>query len=154
MSHIEELRKLIGHRPILMVGTGILIQDADKRLLLLKRSDNHLWGLPGGAVEPGEQIEQAARREILEETGLEVQDLELFGVYSGPELFYEYPNGDQVYNVSIIYMARGVSGNISLNQEHTAWQYFADEDIPLLNPSPLYPVFRDYLSRHKVTILI
>lgn len=152
MSHIEKLRELIGHRPILMVGAGILIQDADQRLLLLKRSDNHCWGLPGGAVEPGEEVEQAARRETLEETGLEVHDLELFGVYSGPELFYEYPNGDQVHNVSIIYMARGVSGNISLNQEHTAWQYFADEEIPFHKGSPLNPVFREYISRHKVAI--
>jgi len=152
MAYIAELRKLIGHRPILMVGAGVLIQDADLSLLLLKRSDNHKWGLPGGAVEPGEDVETAARRETREETGLELQGLELFGVYSGPDLFYEYPNGDQVYNVSIIYKARGVSGNIRLNQEHTAWQYFAYDDIPLHKGSPLNPVFRDYLSRHKTDL--
>jgi ADP-ribose pyrophosphatase YjhB (NUDIX family) len=152
MNHIEELRTLIGHRPILMVGAGILIQDADQRLLLLKRSDNHLWGLPGGAVEPGENVEAAARRETLEETGLEVQGLDLFGVFSGPELFYQYPNGDQVYNVSIIYQARGLAGDIRLNQEHTTWQYFADEEIPFHKGSPLNPVFREYISRHKVAI--
>src|SRR5665648_173408 len=139
MVYITELRKLVGHRPLLMVGAGVLIQDSNQHLLLLKRSDNHFWGLPGGAVEPGEDVEGTARRETMEETGLEVQDLELFGVYSGPEFFYEYPNGDQVYNVTIIYMARGVSGSICLNQEHTAWQYFADEDIPFHKGSPLNP---------------
>jgi ADP-ribose pyrophosphatase YjhB (NUDIX family) len=152
MNHIEELRKLIGHRPILMVGAGALIQDADQRLLMLKRSDNHLWGLPGGAVEPGEDVEATARRETLEETGLEVQHLELFGVFSGPELFYQYPNGDQVYNVTIIYTALGISGEIRLNTEHTTWQYFTDEEIPFHEGSPLNPVLREYLARHKTVL--
>jgi ADP-ribose pyrophosphatase YjhB (NUDIX family) len=154
MDHIQELRKLIGHRPILMVGSGVLIEDADQRLLLLKRSDNQCWGLPGGAVEPGEEIEQAARREILEETGLEVHDLELFGVFSGPEFFYEYPNGDQVYNVTIVYKAGGVSGDIRLNHEHSAWQYSSYEDLPPNDGTPIVPVLRECIERRKATHLI
>jgi len=152
MNHIQELRKLIGHRPILMVGAGILIQDAEQRLLMLKRSDNHFWGLPGGAVEPGENVEATARRETLEETGLDVQDMELFGVFSGPELFYKYPNGDQVFNVTIMYQARKVTGDIRLNHEHTAWQYFAEAEIPFHEGSPINPVLRDYISRQKTVI--
>ena len=151
MNHIEELRTLIGHRPILMVGAGVLIEDTSQRLLLLLRSDNHKWGLPGGAVEPGEDIEQTARRETIEETGLTVGDLDLFGVFSGPELFYEYPNGDQVYNVTIIYRARQVSGELHLNEEHIAWQYFTNEDIPLNKGSPIYPIFREYISRQTTS---
>lgn len=152
MNHIQELRELIGHRPILMVGAGILIQDADQRLLMLKRSDNHLWGLPGGAVEPGENVEATAWRETLEETGLEVQAMELFGVFSGPELFYEYPNGDQVNNVTIMYRAVKVSGDIRLNHEHTTWQFFTDEEIPLHKGSPIYPILVEYISRHKAAL--
>ena len=149
MDHIQELRKLIGHRPILMVGAGVLIEDADRRFLLLKRSDNQCWGLPGGAVEPGEKIEQAARREILEETGLEVGELELIDVFSGEEFFYEYPNGDQVYNITIVYRARGVSGEIRLDHEHTAWQYFAYEDLPPKDGAPVVPVLQKYIDRRK-----
>lgn len=152
MDHIKELRKMIGHRPILMVGAGILIQDAEQRLLMLKRSDNHLWGLPGGAVEPGENVEANARRETREETGLEVQDMELFGVFSGPELYYEYPNGDQVYNVSIVYQAMKVTGDVRLNHEHTAWQFFKDEEIQLRKGSPIFPILREYLARHKTDL--
>ncbi|OGN75697.1 MAG: hypothetical protein A2X25_02705 [Chloroflexi bacterium GWB2_49_20] len=154
MNHIEELRALIGHRPILMVGAAVLIQDHHRRLLLLQRSDSHAWGLPGGAVEPGEEVEQAARRETLEETGLEVHDLDLFGVFSGPELFYEYPNGDQVYNVTIIYQAREVAGDIRLNEEHTAWQYFTVADIPTVISPPLIPIIREYVSRQAASARI
>jgi 8-oxo-dGTP pyrophosphatase MutT (NUDIX family) len=150
MNHIEELRALVGHRPILMVGAAVLIHDSLQRLLLLQRSDSHTWGFPGGAVEPGEVIEEAARRETLEETSLEVDDLKLYGVYSGPELFYEYPNGDQVYNVTIIYQAHKVAGNICLNEEHTAWQYFPVADIPANISPPLIPVIQEYIARQAV----
>jgi hypothetical protein len=46
MDYILQLRQYIGHRPILIVGAGILIVDAQNRLLLIKRSDNSCWGSP------------------------------------------------------------------------------------------------------------
>lgn len=149
MGHIEELRTLVGHRPILMVGAAILIQDSHQRLLLLQRSDSHAWGLPGGAVEPGEVVAETARRETLEETGLEVGELELFGVFSGPDLFYEYPNGDQVYNVTIIFQTRLPHADIRLNGEHIDWNFFPLVDIPSDISPPLIPVIREYLLRQS-----
>jgi ADP-ribose pyrophosphatase YjhB (NUDIX family) len=65
MEYIQSLRQHIGHAPILMVGAALLIVDERNRLLLLKRSDSGLWGPPGGATEPGEMLEEAARRETL-----------------------------------------------------------------------------------------
>ena len=61
MEYIMELRKLIGQRPILMVGAAVLVLDSEKRLLLMKRADSGCWGHPGGATEPGERVEEAAR---------------------------------------------------------------------------------------------
>ena len=81
-DYILQLRQYIGHRPILVVRAGILLLDEQKRLLLLKRSDNGCWGISGGSMEPGEFVEIAAKREILEETNLEVGDLYLFWVFS------------------------------------------------------------------------
>jgi len=134
-DYMMQLRQLIGHRPILMVGAAILVIDTEKRLLLMKRSDSGCWGPPGGAVEPGEYVEDAARREALEETGLQIGEMSLFGVFSGPELYYKYPNGDEVYNVTIVYISqefRNGSGetSISLNAEHTEWRWFAAADLP------------------------
>ena len=101
MDYILQLRQDIGHRPLVIVGAGFLVLDEQKRLVLLKRSDNQCWAFPGGSLEPGELVEDTARRETFEETNLEINEISLLGVFSGPELYYKYPNGDEVYNVII-----------------------------------------------------
>lgn len=140
MEYIQSLRQYIGHAPILMVGAAILIVDNQNHLLLMKRSDSGCWGLPGGATELGEVVEDAARREAFEETNLLVGDLSLFGVFSGPEFYYKYPNGYEVYNVTIVYLSRDVSGDIQLNNEHTDWRWFAMNKIPEDISPPIIPV--------------
>ena len=144
MDYILQLRQLIGHRPILMVGAAILVLDPSGRLLLMKRSDSGCWGPPGGAVEPGERVEEAARRETLEETGLGIGAMSLFGVFSGPELYYVYPNGDEVYNVTIVYLSRDFSGQPVIDHEHTGWRWFATDEIPTDISPPIIPVIEQY----------
>src|SRR5512144_2689523 len=67
-----------------MLGVTVAIIDGSK-VLLTKREDFEVWCLPGGAVDEGESIAQAAIREVREETGLEVELIRLVGVYSLPE---------------------------------------------------------------------
>jgi ADP-ribose pyrophosphatase YjhB (NUDIX family) len=147
MDYIQQLRQLIGHRPILMLGAVTLILDREHRLLMMKRTDSGLWGIPGGAVELGEVIEDAARRETREETNLEIVDMSLFGVFSGPELYYKYPNGDEVYNVSIVYLSHDWRGEIRLNDEHSEWAWFAASDIP----EDFSPPIKTILDQFKQT---
>ena len=147
MDYLLTLRQLVGHRPILMVGAAILILDKEHRLLMLKRSDSGCWGLPGGATEPGEKVESAAKRETLEEAGIEVGEMLLFNVFSGPELYYKYPNGDEVYNVTIVYLSRDWHGDVTLNNEHTAWDWFAIDEIPEDVSPPIKPVIEEYKDR-------
>ncbi|MDA8346809.1 MAG: NUDIX domain-containing protein [Thermaerobacter sp.] len=61
-----------------------------------------VWGVPGGLIEPGEYVADALRREGAEETGLSLGELAFFGVYSGPEGFGDYPNGDQIFSVQFV----------------------------------------------------
>jgi 8-oxo-dGTP pyrophosphatase MutT (NUDIX family) len=99
-------------------------------------------------VELGEVVEIAARREVREETGLGIGKLSLFGVFSGPELFYRYPNGDEVYNVTIVYLTRDVRGEVRLNGEHTNWGWYSPADIPENISPPIRPVIDQFVNVH------
>jgi len=126
-----------------MVGATVLVLDTQNRLLLMKRSDNGNWGVPGGAMELGEEIEETARRELLEETSLEVEELTLFGVFSGDELYYRYPSGEEVYNVSIAYLVRDVQGDVKLlDGEHRNYRYFELGNLPENISPPIKPILR------------
>jgi 8-oxo-dGTP pyrophosphatase MutT (NUDIX family) len=127
-----------------MVGAAILVLDKQDRLLMMKRSDSGFWGLPGGSTEPGEVVEDAAKRETLEEVNLKVGEMSLLGVFSGPELYYKYPNGDEVYNVTIVYLSRDWNGEVKLNDEHTEWRWFAAGDIPENISPPIKPVIEQF----------
>ncbi|HEY3310512.1 MAG TPA: NUDIX domain-containing protein [Anaerolineales bacterium] len=154
MDYILQLRQLVGHRPILMVGAAILVLDHQKRLLLMKRADNGCWGPPGGSTEPGEKVEDAARRETFEETGLKIDGMTMFGVFSGPELYYKYPNGDEVFNVTIAYIA-DEPGNLAgepqvrLNDEHSEWRWFAATEIPENISPPVIPVIEQFKHKYR-----
>lgn len=150
MDYILQLRQYIGHRPILMVGAAVLILDEQNRLLMLKRSDIGRWGIPGGAMELGEFVENAAKREALEETGLEIGEMSLFGVFSGPELYYKYPGGDEVYNVSIVYVSHDWRGEIKLNHEHSEWKWFAAGAIPDSISPPIKPVLEQFKASFAI----
>ena len=144
MDYIVQLRQYIGHRPILLVGAAVLVLDEQNRLLLMKRSDIGSWGIPGGATEPGDVVENAAKREALEETNLEIGEMSLFGIFSGPEHYFKYPNGDEVYNVTIVYLARDWQGEVKLNDEHTAWRWFPVHEIPEDLSPPIKPIIEKF----------
>lgn len=105
MSYLSELRSVWGSSPLISVGVSVLIQDEAGRILLQRRGDDGLWGVVGGGLEPGEDFLTAARRELLEETGLECSNLALLpleeGLVSGPQFYHRYPNGDEVYMVGM-----------------------------------------------------
>jgi ADP-ribose pyrophosphatase YjhB (NUDIX family) len=92
------------NRPI-GVGVLALIEDASGAVLLERRSDCGRWGLPGGAVEPHEALEDALRREVLEETGLVVSRLSLLCISVDPSRRVRYPDGNVVRLLTFAYLA-------------------------------------------------
>ncbi|MBX9689491.1 MAG: NUDIX domain-containing protein [Candidatus Obscuribacterales bacterium] len=147
MGYINEIRALIGSRPLIVVGACIFVQDREKRLLLVRRSDNGLWGLPAGTMELGETIEECARRELLEETGLKALRLEFFHVFSGMDHFHTYPNGDQAYIVSTAFRATEYEGMACVN-DHESHEvaFFQLTELPAeLNP-PTRPVLKRFIE--------
>ena len=92
--------------PTLRAVAGVLIQDAEQRIMLVQRTDDSTWGLPGGGVEPGESWRQAAESECLEETGCRVLTSTLLGVYSNPATqSHTYPDGRAVHFVGVVFRA-------------------------------------------------
>jgi len=149
---MHELRKQIGNAPLIMVGAAVLIVNHQNELLMLLRTDNSCWGIPGGAMEPGESLEETARRETFEETGLTIQALYLLDVFSGPELFYRYPDGNQVYNVTAVYLALSVSGEMLVGKDAQSRRgYFPLDDLPGNASPPIRPVLAR-LGKSKTSI--
>lgn len=78
-------------------------------LLLERRADFGTWGIPGGALDEDETLEQGIAREVSEETGLEVVSTELFGIFSDPSRIIEYDDGN-VYRLLTVAFVVGVAG--------------------------------------------
>ena len=149
-SYILDLRKIVGHRPLLQVGAGIIVVDAQGRILLQLRSDNHSWSYAGGSIELDENVEDTARRELFEETGLIAEKLELFGVFSGKELHYVYPNGDEVSNVDIVYVCRQYSGTLKCQEgEVDALEFFPIDQIPENLSPPIRPTLHKWIEQNQ-----
>jgi 8-oxo-dGTP diphosphatase len=126
LSYVHDLRSRIGPRRIILVFSSVILRDRQGRVLMQKRTDLKVWGLPGGVLELGEDILACARRELQEETGLSAGPLSLVGVYSEPELDVRYPNGDQVQQFTICLAGEATGGQMRVDGVETSRQRFFD----------------------------
>ncbi|MGP4076750.1 NUDIX hydrolase [Halobacillus sp. K22] len=130
-DYVKEMRSLIGRRPFIIAGSTILLKNPDDKILFQFRSDTKEWGLPGGAMEPGESFLETAERELHEETGLVALKYMHLGTLSGEELYFQYPNGDEVYNVISVFLASNIEGTLKINDnESLSLCYFSCEHLP------------------------
>jgi ADP-ribose pyrophosphatase YjhB (NUDIX family) len=122
----------------LSVSAVVWSDGLGSKLLLLQRSDNGAWGLPGGYVELGESVATAAAREVLEETGVQIELGRLVGVYSDPAAqVIAYPDGRRVHAVNLCFEARPVgTANATTPDEALATGYFTTAALP----APLVPI--------------
>ena len=137
---------MVGSKPVIMVTAGVVIFNDVGELLLQHRADGSGWGLIGGFMELGETAEEAARREVLEETGLTVGSLELFGVFSTGEL-QTFPSGDQAQIVTASYLTAEVSGTLQLDDEGLELRYFPLDALPVPLFIPNTPIFAALQTR-------
>ncbi|WP_405176492.1 NUDIX hydrolase [Paenibacillus sp. FSL H8-0261] len=145
-NYIMELRKLVGTRPLIMAGACVLL-CSEQQLLLQRRTDNGCWGLPGGSMELGETLEEVAKRELFEETGLQAKELELFDMFSGQELYYKYPNGDEVYNVVAAYLCTEFDGALKEDGiEVQEVRFFNYGGLPSELSPPDVPVIKRFMD--------
>lgn len=119
MNYFQKLRKFMGHEPILTSGAVLVVFNENKEILMQLRSDYKQWGFPGGGIELGETLEETAKRELEEETGLILDSLKLIDLMSGEETYRVYPNGDKVYDVTAIYEVTKYHGEIKINDDES-----------------------------------
>lgn len=113
-------------------GTTAVIFNSQGEILLEKRSDNGFWGMPGGAVDAGESVQQAIIREVREETGLQVRVKRLVGIYSDPQYYAiaRYRDGKTVHYVSTCFECERIGGELRISEESTDIRYFPIAALP------------------------
>ena len=116
-DYYKELRKRTGHMSLVLPHSVVLLFNDKNEILLEERSDDGYFDFPGGGIDLKESGEEAAKRELFEETGLIADELEFFKVYSGEITHYVYFNGDEIYGVDLIYICRKYHGEIKPQEE-------------------------------------
>lgn len=130
MEYFKYLRQYVGHKPIILPGSVVIILNDQDEILLQERR-NGKWGLPGGLMDLGESFEEVAKREVFEETGLTVDHLRLLNVYSGSEYYLKVDNGDELYSATAVYYTKDVSGNLKIDyRESKDMKYFSINNLP------------------------
>ncbi len=130
MGHIQELRGPVGTRTIFSPGAVVVVLNESNQVLMQLRSDTKSWGFPGGSSELGDSLLETAQRELLEETGLAASSWTFVTMLSGKEFFFTYPNGDQIYNISAVYVAREISGELRTDSDSLDLRWDEFDQLP------------------------
>lgn len=136
LSYIVNLRNSLKeefrHMPILQDGAAIIIENNKEEILLQSRADRDKWGIPGGCQEIGETFEEVALRELKEETNLDtrIEDLTLISVVSGKSRYNAYPNGDEVYNNTVLYLVKNYTGILKWDKESKKMEFQSLDSLP------------------------
>jgi ADP-ribose pyrophosphatase YjhB (NUDIX family) len=120
----------------IVVAVTAFVLNADNEVLLIRRTDNGLWAIPGGAQDFGEFVAEAAVRETREETGVDVKVTGLVGIYSNPKHVMAYSDGEVRQQFSICFRARYVSGIPTPSSESSEVRWVAREKLDTLKIHP------------------
>ncbi|GBE20913.1 MAG TPA: NUDIX domain-containing protein [Actinobacteria bacterium] len=137
MTRIDHFNESDGPRAARVVpAASAVVTDEDGRLLLGKRTDNNLWTIPGGTMEPGETIADTAVREVKEETGIDVEVVSLVGIYSNPHHVVEYSDGEVRQQFSVCFACRRIRGEVATSDETSEVGYFSPDEIEAMDIHP------------------
>ena len=111
---------------LLTPGVRALIRDDRGRILFIRRSDNGRWGMPAGGIELRETVLEALRREVKEETGLDVASATLIAIYSGDRYTFKSAYGDKYQGLVFAFRVDEWSGELLKATEETTDARFLD----------------------------
>lgn len=125
-----------------------VVADDLGRILMIHKTDNDLWALPGGGHEIGESIRDTVVREVREETGYDVEVTDIIGTYTNPNHVMAYDDGEVRQQFSIAFSARLVGGQLRTSDESKEVAWISENDLDAL---PVHPSMRmriqHYLDR-------
>ena len=150
MDYIASIRRALGNRKIILNCAGALIVQ-DDTVLLQRRSDNGLWGFVGGLLELNETYEEAALREIWEETGLEVRLTAFLGIFHHYDMVWS--NGDRAHTIGAYYVAEVLSGTPRADRESLELRFFPFSELPELFAEDHRAALRVYLQGVRLPLL-
>lgn len=137
MSRIDHIDNPDAPAPNSVVPSAVaFILDGQGRVLLIQRSDNGDWALPGGGHDLGERIADTAVRETKEETGLDVEVTGIIGIYTDPRHLIEYSDGEVRQQFSIAFRAVPVAGTLGTSAESIQVAWVAPGDLGRLRINP------------------
>lgn len=111
-------------------SVNVLIENEAGEILMIQRSDNGNWAIPGGAIDLGESLKQAAVRETLEETGIACEVENVLGIYTDPRHIIMYTsNGEARQEFSIVVTGRATGGKPTTSDESTKVAWVSRSDL-------------------------
>ncbi|WP_406143492.1 NUDIX hydrolase [Streptomyces anulatus] len=113
-----------------------VVRDDEGRILIIHKTDNDLWALPGGGHDIGESIGDTVVREVVEETGITVQVDSIVGLYTNPEHVLAYDDGEVRQQFSICFRAHPTGGTLRTSSESKEVRWVAPADLDELNIHP------------------
>jgi 8-oxo-dGTP pyrophosphatase MutT (NUDIX family) len=118
-------------------SANVIVVNSQGQILLIRRTDNGNWAVPGGGMDPGESITDTAVRETLEETGITCEITGLVGIYTSPRHVIRYTSNDEVrQEFSIVFTARPFGGELRPSNESAEPQWVFPANLAKLQMHP------------------
>jgi 8-oxo-dGTP pyrophosphatase MutT (NUDIX family) len=133
----------------IVVAVTAFVQDEDGRVLMIRRTDNDLYSIPGGAQDVGESIGHTVVREVEEETGIDVEPTGLVGVYTDPAHVIAYSDGEVRQEFSLCFRARPVGGELCTSSESKEVRWVQPGTLGALNIHPSIRLRIEHALQHR-----
>ncbi|MGI8330373.1 NUDIX hydrolase [Actinomadura scrupuli] len=137
-------------------SVNVLVANDNGEILLIRRTDNDNWALPGGAIDLGESVAQAAVRETREETGIDCEITGIVGIYTDPKHVIHYTSNDEVrQEFSIVLIARPAGGTPTPSEESSQVQWIAPTEIEALSMDRSMRLrIKHYLEQRDTPVIV